>query len=148
MRYVFDTKYCKRYRFPTHINDLVIDRKDCAVSEVIMVIVEPGRAVHQHKHDDMEQIFYIVEGEGVLTVGARKRRYAIKPTQVVRIPLGTLHTVRPIGRKAVKYISIDCLLSPKKECEPTWEKHVRAVCHEHGYRFKDVIASGSRKFYK
>jgi hypothetical protein len=34
MNYVFDTTAGKRYRFPTHLNDLVIDRAEaCASSE-------------------------------------------------------------------------------------------------------------------
>ena len=144
-RYVFDTKGCPRYRFPTHLNDLVIDRKDCAQSEVIMVTVEPGKAVHLHKHDDMEQVFIVVEGEGVLTIGARKRQYAIMPSTVVRIPPGTLHTIRSKGRKTVRYICVDCFLWPKKERERTWEKHVKAVCKEQGYRFEEVMVSGSSK---
>jgi mannose-6-phosphate isomerase-like protein (cupin superfamily) len=139
MRYVFDTKECRRYRFPTHINEMVIDRKDCSMSEVFMVIVEPGKAVHRHKHDDMEQIFYVVEGEGILTIGEQKKQYAIKPAQVVRIPPGTIHTVRPKGRKPVKYLSIDCFCSPEKGGEPTWEKHVKSICREHGYRYENVV---------
>jgi mannose-6-phosphate isomerase-like protein (cupin superfamily) len=144
MRYVFDTKDCKRYRFPTHINDIVIDRKDSAASEVFVVIVEPGKAVHLHKHDDVEQIFYMVEGEGILTIGADKKEYEVAPTQVVRIPPGTLHTVRPKGQKVVKYISIDCFCSPAKGGEPTWDEHVKGICREQGYRFEDVVAAGGR----
>jgi hypothetical protein len=35
MKYVFDTDNLKRYVFPTHINDIVVDRKDASTSEVL-----------------------------------------------------------------------------------------------------------------
>jgi mannose-6-phosphate isomerase-like protein (cupin superfamily) len=145
VKYVFDTDARRRYTFPTHINDLVIDRKDCAVSEVFVVTVDPGKAVHLHRHDDAEQIFYIVDGEGILTVGDDRKEYEVKPSQVVRIPPRTLHSVRCAGQKPVRYISIDCFCSPDKGGEPTWEEHVKGICREQGYRFEDVIASGERK---
>ena len=140
MRYVFDTDGCKRYRFPTHINDLVIDRKESAVSEAFVVIVESGMEVRHHKHEDMEQLFYILEGKGILMIGVRKTRYTIEPNQMVRIPPGTLHSVRPVGKTPIRYLSIDCFLSSEKGNEPTWEHHVGIVCKEQGYRFEEVAA--------
>ena len=44
MRFVFSTAEVKRYRFPTHINDLVVDRADAQTSEVFVVVLEPGEA--------------------------------------------------------------------------------------------------------
>ncbi len=107
MRYVFDTGKTRRYTFPTHINELVVDRADADASEVFVVIVEPGKAVHVHRHDDIEQIYYIVEGCGVLTVGIEKQEYDICPTNVVRIPPGTPHSVRAQGDRPVRYICVD-----------------------------------------
>jgi mannose-6-phosphate isomerase-like protein (cupin superfamily) len=143
MNYVFDTNDCKRYTFPTHINDIVIDRADATTSEVFMVIVEPGKATHLHRHGDVEQIFYIVEGTGMLTIGPGKKEYVVKPTQVVKIPPSTLHTVRAKGRKALRYICIDCFTKARRSDEPTWEEHVRGICREQGYKFADV--SGASK---
>lgn len=68
-QYVFPTTNLKRYAFPTHTNDLVLDRAFAQTSEVIMVILKPGKAPPLHKHDDTEQIFYVVEGQGTLTIG-------------------------------------------------------------------------------
>jgi mannose-6-phosphate isomerase-like protein (cupin superfamily) len=141
MKYVFNTTVCKRYAFPTHSNDLVVDRADAATSEVFIVIVEPGKATHLHMHNDVEQIFYIIEGEGMLAVGPDKKRFTVKPSQVVKIPPKTLHTVSAKGKKALRYICIDCFCGDKKADEPTWEAHVHAICREQGYAFKDIIGS-------
>ena len=142
MNYIFETKNRKRYVFPTHRNDIVIDRKDASASEAMLVIIEPGKATHVHKHDTFEQIFYILEGNGVLTIGADKnaKKFDVKPTQVVRIPPGTLHTVRTKGRKKLRYLNINSFCPGGKAAEPTWESHVKVMCRENGYRFKDIVS--------
>ena len=84
--YVFLTQHLKRYRFPTHINDIIIDRAQSTQSEVFMVVVEPEKAPPFHKHDDTEQVFYVIEGTGVLTIGEKKEQHTVKPGDVVRIP--------------------------------------------------------------
>ena len=68
-QYVFDPHRAIRYRFPTHTNDLIMDRRDAVASEAFFVILEPGEAPPMHVHNDAEQVFYILEGEGRMTVG-------------------------------------------------------------------------------
>ncbi len=62
MKYVYDTTGLKRYRFPTHVNDLVVDRSEAECSEVFMVVLQPGEAPPLHKHDDTEQVYYMLDG--------------------------------------------------------------------------------------
>jgi mannose-6-phosphate isomerase-like protein (cupin superfamily) len=145
MKYVFDTINRMRYTFPTHINDLMIDRADAKTSEVFIVIVKPGKATHLHRHDDVEQIFYIVDGEGALFIGPQKKKFNVKPAQVVKIPPKTLHTVRAKGKKALRYICIDCFCPNRKNNEPTWTSHVHEICREQGYNFEDVIGAAKPK---
>lgn len=148
MKYVFDTSNNKRYAFPTHSNDLVIDRADASTSEVFVVIVEPGKKTHTHKHDDAEQIFYIVKGRGVLVIGPNKKEYPIKPSQVVKIPPGTLHSVRTKGEKNLRYICVDCFCLNRKNNEPTWEAHVKVLCRQQGYDFNDVARTTQQRARK
>ena len=61
-QYVFDTRQVVRYRFPTHTNDLIMDRRDAAASEAFFVVLEPGEAPPLHVHEGVEQVFYILEG--------------------------------------------------------------------------------------
>jgi mannose-6-phosphate isomerase-like protein (cupin superfamily) len=145
MNYVFKTSGCKRYSFPTHRNDLVVDRKDAACSEVIVVTVEPGKAVHRHSHKTVEQVFYILEGTGILTVGAGGKEYAVRPTLVVRVPPGTVHTLRAKGGKPVRYLCVDCFCGSKPAREPTWDDHAKAICKEQGYDYNRITASRIRR---
>ena len=70
MRYVFSTDQTIRYRFSTHINDLVMDRAEAETSEVFIVVLSPGEAPPLHVHHDTEQIFFVMEGNGLLQIGA------------------------------------------------------------------------------
>src|SRR5687768_15579569 len=122
VKFVFPPKNLIRYQFPTHINDLIIDRAESSFSEVFMVLIKPDEAPLYHKHDDTEQVFYIIEGTGVLTVGEQREQFAVKPGDVVRIPLSTLHSIKADSKQTLKYLCVDCF-GGRPENEPTWDDH-------------------------
>jgi len=136
-QFVFPTDSLKRYQFPTHINDIVVDRADSAFSEVFIVLVKPNEAPLYHKHDDTEQVFYILEGNGVLTVGDDRQQFDVKPGDVVRIPVSTLHSIKAGSQQTLKYVCIDCF-GKKPVDEPTWADHVKVVCETNGWDFDKV----------
>lgn len=138
MNYVFSTTQPKRYRFPTHINDLVMDRAEAATSEVFIVEMAPGEAPPRHRHDDMEQIFYVLSGQGRLEVGDPVERFTINPGDVVRIPVTTWHTVHCLGPGPLRYLAVDCFIAGRPAAEPTWDDHVRVVCAEQDWDLQMV----------
>ncbi|MFC1552409.1 cupin domain-containing protein [Candidatus Latescibacterota bacterium] len=138
MQYVFDSSQAKHYRFPTHSNDLVIDRKDAETSEVFVVILEPGEAPPLHTHDDTEQIFYMLEGDGLLTAGADNTEYPVKVGDVVRIPPSTPHSIKAVGGSRIKYLAVDCFVGGRPKDEPTWDSHVKVMCGREGWDFDSV----------
>ena len=140
-QFVFEPKQLKRYKFPTHINDLVIDRKYSSFSEVFMVEIEPLKSVPHHKHDDTEQIFYMLEGTGILSIGEEKKEFQVKPGDVIRVPVSTYHFIRPDSERTIKYLSIDCF-GFDKPSEPTWDDHVAVICKANGWEYNKVITSG------
>lgn len=139
-RYVFSTQETIHYRFPTHVNDLVMDRADATTSEVFIVVLEPGEAPPLHRHDDTEQIFYIMQGSGILQVGEGGPTFPVKPGDVVRIPPHTWHKIMCDTPAALKYLSVDCFVGGKPEAEPTWDSHVRAICKLNGWDYDKVRA--------
>jgi quercetin dioxygenase-like cupin family protein len=139
-QFVFETTNLYRYEFPTHINDIIVDRALSQNSEVFMVIVEDGKSVHHHQHADTEQIFYMLEGTGILSIGENKTEYAVKPGDVVRIPPSVLHSIRTNPGENIKYLCVDCF-GAQKPLEPSWDEHVRVVCKEQGYDYNEVIKS-------
>jgi mannose-6-phosphate isomerase-like protein (cupin superfamily) len=138
MQFVFSTAKTKRYRFPTHINDLVIDRAAAETSEVFVVVLKPGEAPPLHQHDDTEQIFYLLEGKGVLRIGAAKKKFSVKPGDVIRVPPKTLHSIQCTGRRPLRYLAIDCFLNGRPATEPTWDAHVKVLCRQQGWDYQQV----------
>ncbi len=137
-RYVFSTTDTIRYRFPTHVNDLVMDRSEAETSEVFIVVLEPGEAPPLHIHHDMEQIFYVLEGTGALQIGETPQHYRVKPGDLVRIPAHTYHRITCTGSQPLRYLSVDAFVDGKPNAEPTWDSHVRILCKEFGWDFGQV----------
>jgi quercetin dioxygenase-like cupin family protein len=139
MQFVFPTSPARRYRFPTHINDLVVDRADAQTSEVFVVVLEPGQAPPLHQHDDTEQIFYILDGEGTLRVGAERQAHPVHPGDVVRIPPKTLHSIQCGAEQPLRYLAVDCFLNGRPAGEPTWDAHVKVLCQQQGWDYGQVL---------
>lgn len=140
MDYVFSTAAndVKRYNFPTHINDLVMDRAVSTTSEVFIVIIKKDGAPPLHKHDDTEQVFYVVAGEGELTIGEEAVKYPVKTGDIVRIPPSTWHSIKCTAGDGMKYISVDCFINGRPTEEPTWDAHVKVVCDIQGWDFDSI----------
>jgi len=145
MKYVFPTSKVKRYRFPTHINDLVVDRAAARTSEVFLVVLDSGEAPPLHRHDDTEQVFYILEGVGTLTIGAGEKKFPVRPRDVVRIPPRTLHSIRCVGKKPLRYLAVDCFVGGRPKAEPTWDAHVKVLCAQQGWDYRKVVRRGTKK---
>jgi uncharacterized cupin superfamily protein len=81
-----------------------------------LTIVPPGkRAFPRHSHRVNEEMFFILEGEGELSVGAE--RHAVKRGDVIACPPGgpeTAHQLRNTSASAeLKYLAISTKLSPE-----------------------------------
>ena len=57
------------------------------------VCFEPGQAADMHKHPVQDEIFYVVDGEGVITFEDRND-ISVKTGSVVFIPSGLVHGVK------------------------------------------------------
>ena len=139
VKYVFSTKDTIRYRFPSHTNDLVMNRSEAETSEIFLVVLELGEAPEIHVHHDTEQIFYMMQGTGTLRIGEQgSEKYPVKPGDVIRIPPHTFHSILNDGTETVVYLSVDCFLGGRPKDEPTWDSHVRRECKEYGWDFDQV----------
>ncbi len=138
MQFVFDTENPTRYRFPTHVNDLVMDRADATTSEAFITVLAPGEAPPLHQHHDTEQVFYVLEGTGRLETGEELRAQDVQPGNLVRIPPSTLHRIHCTSETPLRYLAIDCFVGGRPQEEPTWDSHVRVVCEQNGWEFDKV----------
>jgi mannose-6-phosphate isomerase-like protein (cupin superfamily) len=130
------------YRFPTHVNDLVVDRAEAETAEVFIVVLQPGEAPPLHVHHDTEQIFYVLEGAGALQIGETDERHPVQAGDVVRIPPHALHRIFCTSARPLRYLCVDCFVNGRPEDEPTWESHVRTMCAQNGWDFDQVRGKG------
>ncbi len=138
-QYVFDTRRLVRYRFPTHTNDLILDRSDATSAEAFLVRLEPGEEAPVHVHPDAEQLFYVLDGEGELAIGPeRNERHALHVGDLARTPPGVPHSARCIGDRTLVYLSVDCFTAGPPPEEPTWDSHIRQLCADQGWEFDAV----------
>lgn len=138
MKYVFPISQYTHYRFPTHTNDLVMDRSEATCSEVFVVVLEPGEAPPRHNHEDTEQIFHVLEGTGKLEIGTPPTEHPVKPGDVVRVPVGVFHRIFCTGEKPLRYLAIDCFPAGRPHAEPTWDSHVQVMCKNNGWDYSQV----------
>jgi mannose-6-phosphate isomerase-like protein (cupin superfamily) len=139
MRYIFSTTDTRRYRFPTHTNLLVMDRAEATAAESFVSVMEPGESPPLHRHDDTEQVFFVLSGRGRVIVGEDERDVGeIGPGDLIRIPPGTPHRVPCVGDEPLRYLVIDCFPGGRPSAEPTWDDHVAVVCEANGWSIEDV----------
>lgn len=76
--------------------------------------VAPGQATHRHRHRQSEEIYYVLAGEGVVEVAAR--RWAVAAGDSVLIPAGAEHCALNVGTAPLRLL---CACSPPYQHDDT-----------------------------
>lgn len=101
----------KQVQYIKKLEDLEIDQYEFAdyrhlykLKELAMsyVCVKPNCSVPAHVHDNEEQTYWIVEGEGIVRINDKE--FEVGEHQAVYIPLGSEHTIKNTSKKPLKYI--------------------------------------------
>ncbi|HEU5376241.1 MAG TPA: cupin domain-containing protein [Ktedonobacteraceae bacterium] len=66
------------------------------------VYIAPGERVERHQHEDMEEVFYFLAGEGSMQV--QEERQPVKAGDCVVVPLQTPHVVENTGTQELRFI--------------------------------------------
>jgi mannose-6-phosphate isomerase-like protein (cupin superfamily) len=64
----------------------------------------PGKQFARHYHEDMQEIFIIVDGEAQITVGGQSA--TLGPGDTVLIDAREIHQMRTLGSQPVEYLAI------------------------------------------
>jgi quercetin dioxygenase-like cupin family protein len=64
----------------------------------------PNAHVQEHSHKVQEQIYYVLEGEGVLTVG--KEEHLMQPHDYVYLPPGVPHSFTNTGLSGLIFLVV------------------------------------------
>ncbi len=70
-------------------------------------IIYQGQRTHLHQHNESEELYYITQGSGRMTLGAEQFDVSVGDT--ICIPPGTAHCIRNSGTKELHIL---CMCSP------------------------------------
>lgn len=70
-------------------------------------IVEQGEQTHLHQHHNSEELYFITDGKGYMTLGEEQFEVIVGDT--ICIPPGTPHCIQNIGTEALHIL---CMCSP------------------------------------
>ena len=70
-----------------------------------MIIIDPFKESAKHYHKIMEEIYFIIEGKGNITLD--DKLYKVEPGHSIFIPAMVKHQIKNTSNKALKFLSID-----------------------------------------
>lgn len=77
-------------------------------------IVHVGKTTTRHCHHKSEELYFILQGEGLMTLD--EEQFMVKPQDTVCIPPGTAHCIKNTGDKPLHIL---CSCSPPYSHEDT-----------------------------
>ncbi|MBM3472530.1 MAG: cupin domain-containing protein [Armatimonadetes bacterium] len=81
---------------------------------VAEAVVQPGQSTRRHVHRESDEVYFVLSGEGVVTLGAKS--YAVEPGSCLFLPAGEAHSACCDGPEALKIL---CLCAPPYTHEQT-----------------------------
>ena len=72
---------------------------------IATVFIDPGKESKEHFHKKMEEIYYIIEGQGEMIIDGNKSK--IKAGHAILLQRESRHKIKNTGKKALKFISVD-----------------------------------------
>lgn len=82
----------------------LIDRTSSGITQCSLAeeVLPPGHAVTPHHHQQLEEIYYIVTGSGMMTVGSEQQE--VGPGDAIYIPRGHSHTLENTGNEPIRLL--------------------------------------------
>jgi mannose-6-phosphate isomerase-like protein (cupin superfamily) len=115
----------RKGKSPRYVRDegitsyLMASPRTCGAKQLTVTLVEisPGGEQRIHRHDP-EQIYFVFEGSGLMTVGEREER--VVAGDCVFIPPDTRHGLRNDGQSGLKYVSATAPPFTREELKSFW----------------------------
>jgi len=118
--HVLQKETAPRYVRPEGITShLLASSRTCKAEHLTttLAVIQPGgeQRIHSHKP---EQVYFILEGNGLMTVGDETQR--VGPGDCVFIPSGQPHGLKNEGKTTLRYFSAAALAYPTGHLEAVW----------------------------
>ena len=84
----------------------LVDRTNSPITKCSLAeeVLPPGASVGAHHHETTEEIYYILSGTGVMTIGDERR--AVGAGDAIFIPIGSVHTLTNTGDVAMTLLLV------------------------------------------
>lgn len=90
---IVDLEGAKEFSPTHHVHKSLTET---ACSDITIACWEPGQASPIHHHPGADEIYHVLEGEGLFTDGRTEKR--LGPGDTVLFPAGEVHQVRAVTR--------------------------------------------------
>ena len=84
----------------------LIDRTTAPITQCSLAeeTLPPGHSVTPHHHEVLEEVYYILSGNGVMTIGAEQR--AVSAGDAIYIPTQHRHTLTNTGTEPLRLLLV------------------------------------------
>jgi mannose-6-phosphate isomerase-like protein (cupin superfamily) len=90
------------------------DRHACRLQSLAEATVAPGASTQLHRHRTTEELYHVVAGHGLMTLG--DERFEVRPGDTVCIAPGTAHCIANTGSATLRIL---CCCTPPYRHEDT-----------------------------
>ena len=99
----------------SEIRELLAHRNSCIANQTLAEARLPvGGSTTPHRHVRTEEIYYLLDGQGLIRVGEETRD--VGPGDAVAIPPGALHQITNTGPNVLRFL---CCCAPGYEHDDT-----------------------------
>jgi mannose-6-phosphate isomerase-like protein (cupin superfamily) len=92
---------------PGVLKKILLRRDDFVQGRIQMVniaLLPTGKTFRPHYHEDMQEVFIIIQGNAKIRVD--KEEATLGRGDTVMVPVGSVHTMKNVGTEDVEYIVI------------------------------------------
>jgi mannose-6-phosphate isomerase-like protein (cupin superfamily) len=108
-----------RYKRDNITSYLLVSKRTCDSENLAITLVEmdPGGVQHVHNHKP-EQMYYILEGSGVMTVNDERRQ--VHAGDCIYLPSFAKHGLENTGGATLRYLSGASPSFTEEQCQKAW----------------------------
>jgi mannose-6-phosphate isomerase-like protein (cupin superfamily) len=116
---VLSIRSAPRYQRNDITSYLLVSEETCDSKDLSITIVdmEPGGIQHVHAHDS-EQMYYIMEGSGLMTVDEEQRQ--VEEGECIFFPSSARHGLENTGGTRLRYLSAASPSFRKEDSRRLW----------------------------
>jgi mannose-6-phosphate isomerase-like protein (cupin superfamily) len=78
------------------------------ITYVSLAKLQPGLSYEPHKHEDHEELYYIIKGEGSIKIGSKSERF--RDGDIIYIPEKMVHSIKNEGEEMVEFLAFGGLV--------------------------------------